>query len=176
VRVPGTTRSGSSTDALATHVDLAATICSLAGIEPSSVLDESSSAPSFQGADLSPVFADPSRSVRDHVVFAQDSAHTRNLNNVRYALRGFFDGHSKYARYYGVGGGKPASGLWGADPGTKRFDVDCDFDDQDHEWYDHDVDPFELVNLAHDRARRLELREQFERLRAYETEEMVPLR
>ena len=119
----------------------------------------------LQGVDFSPVLADPSTSVRDHVLFAQDSAQTRNLNQVRYALRGFFDGQTKYARYYGVGGGKPSSGLWGRDPGHKLFDVDSDFDDQDHEWYDHDRDPLELVNLANDRARRAELRGLFERLR-----------
>jgi hypothetical protein len=75
-----------------------------------------------------------------------------------------------------VGGGKPSSGLWGRDPGRKLFDVDSDFDDQDHEWYDHDSDPLELVNLANDRARRVELRDQFERLLAHEANEMVPLR
>ena len=90
------------------------------------------------------------------------------------ALRGFFDGHTKYARYYGVGGGKPSSGLWGRDPVQKLFDVDSDFDDQDHEWYDHGSDPLELVNLANDRARRAELRGLFERLLAYEEQEMVP--
>jgi len=176
VRVPGTTRPGARTEALATHVDLAVTICALAGVVPSSVPDRAGASPSMQGVDLSSVLADPARSARDHVLFAQDSAHTRNLNNVRYALRGFFDGRTKYARYYGVGGGKPSSGLWGADPGTKRFDVDSDFDDQDHEWYDHDADPLELVNLAHDRARRTELRDQFERLRTYEAEEMAASR
>ena len=80
---------------------------------------------------------------------------TRNhINQTRYAIRGFFDGSTKYARYYGVGGGKPGTGLWGKDPGTKLFDVDAAFDDQEHEWYDHDEDPHELVNLAHDRGRR----------------------
>ena len=75
--------------------------------------------------------------MRDHVLFAQDSAQTQNrINNMRYALRGFFDGTTKYARYYGVGGGKPSTGLWGKDPGHKLYDVDCAFDDQDHEWYD----------------------------------------
>ena len=112
--------------------------------------------------------------MRDHVLFAQDSAQTTNLNQVRYALRGFFDGQTKYARYYGVGGGKPSTGLWGRDPGRKLFDVDSDFDDQDHEWYDHGTDPLELVNLANDRARRGELRDLFERLRDYEAQEMVP--
>ena len=77
--------------------------------------------------------------------------------------------------YYGVGGGKPSTGLWGKSPGRKLFDVDCEFDDQDHEWYDHDGDPLELVNLANDRGKRRQLRDLFGRLRAYEDEEMVPV-
>ena len=85
---------------------------------------------------------------------------------MRYALRGFYDGHTKYARYYGVGGGKPSTGLWGTSPGHKLFDVDCAFDDNDHEWYDHGTDPEELVNLANDRSRRAELRDVFERMRS----------
>ena len=108
-----------------------------------------------------------------HVLFAQDSAQTTELNKVRYALRGFYDGRTKYARYYGVGGGKPSTGLWGKSPGTKLFDVDCAFDDNDHEWYDHDADPDELVNLANDRSRRAELRDTYERMRAYERESFV---
>ncbi len=174
VRVPGVTSPATTTDALATHVDLAATICALGGADPSSVTDASGGSPALQGVDLRPVLANPSVSARSHVLFAQDSAQTTGLNDVRYALRGFFDGRYKYARYYGVGGGKPSTGLWGRDPGTKRFDVDADFDDQDHEWYDHDVDPFELVNLANDRGRRTEVREQFERLRVYESSELTP--
>jgi arylsulfatase len=173
IRVPGVTSPGTTTEALATHVDLAATICSLGGVDPATGGGEIG--PTLQGVDLAPVLDDPAVSVRDHVLFAQDSAQTQNLNNVRYALRGFFDGTTKYARYYGVGGGKPSTGLWGKDPGRKLFDVDCAFDDQDHEWYDHDSDPLELVNMANDRGRRQELREQFARLLAYENEEMVPL-
>ena len=173
VRAPGLTRPGTTTGALATHVDLTATICSLAGIDPADA--GGPTGPTLQGLDLSPVLADPVAAVRDHVLFAQDSAQTQNLNSVRYALRGFFDGTTKYARYYGVGGGKPSTGLWGKDAGHKLFDVDCAFDDQDHEWYDHDDDPLELVNMANDRSRRNELRHVFARLRAYENEEMVPL-
>jgi arylsulfatase len=172
VRVPGVTTAGANTDALATHVDLATTICALADIDPSTTLAPSGT-PTLQGVDLSPVLADPKSEVRDHVLFAQDTAHTEGLNAKRYALRGFFDGTTKYARYYGVGGGKPSTGLWGKDPGHKRFDVDSAFEDQDHEWYDHDTDPLELVNLAQDPARRRELRELFERQRAYEQQEMV---
>jgi len=167
VKVPGVTAPGTTTSALGSHVDLAATVCSLAGVAGAERLA------TVQGADLSPVLADPGTSVRDHVLFAQDSAQTENLNKVRYALRGFFDGRTKYARYYGVGGGKPSTGLWGKPAGDKLFGVDCAFDDNDHEWYDHDADPVELVNLANDRARRDEVRDLYERLRGYEAESLV---
>jgi arylsulfatase A-like enzyme len=166
-KVPGTTSPGSMTDALASHVDLAATICALAGLE------ENAWSATVQGTDLSPVLSDPQARVREHVLFAQDSAQTEGLNKVRYALRGFYDGRTKYARYYGVGGGKPSTGLWGKPAGQKLFDVDCAFDDNDHEWYDHDTDPDELVNLAQDRARRKDLAELYERLRAMERESFL---
>jgi len=66
------------------------------------------------------VLADPTVSVRDHVSSPRTSAQTQNLNNVRYALRGFFDGTTKYARYYGVGGGETLHGAClGRDPGRK---------------------------------------------------------
>ncbi|HEY5097539.1 MAG TPA: hypothetical protein VII46_05790, partial [Acidimicrobiales bacterium] len=98
---------------------------------------------------------------------------TTELNKVRYALRGFYDGRTKYARYYGVGGGKPSTGLWGKSPGHKLFDVECAFDDNDHEWYDHGDDPHELVNLANDPSRGNQLRDHYERMRAYEEESFV---
>ncbi len=167
VKVPGVTAPGTATSALGSHVDLAATICSIAGV------DAARAGSTVQGTDLSPVLADPSATVRDHILFAQDSAQTTELNRVRYALRGFFDGKTKYARYYGVGGGKPSTGLWGKSPGTKLFDADCAFDDNDHEWYDHDTDPDELVNLANDRSHRSELRELYEQMRAYEAASFV---
>jgi arylsulfatase A-like enzyme len=174
IKVPGVTRPGSTTESLATHVDLATTICGIAGADPYSQSEGTSSSTGvgIQGVDLQPVLDRPGHSVRDHVLFAQDSAQTERLNGVRYALRGFFDGKTKYARYYGIGGGKPSTGLWGKDPGKKLFDADSDFDDQDHEWYDHSTDPFELVNLANDRGLKNELRKQFERLRTYEREEL----
>jgi arylsulfatase A-like enzyme len=169
VKVPGVTTPGSVTSALGSHVDLAASICALARVDPSRT------AATVQGLDLSPIFADPSATVSDHVLFAQDSAQTAHLNNVRYALRGYYDGRTKYARYYGVGGGKPSTGLWGRSPGHKLFDVDCAFDDNDHEWYDHDSDPVELVNLATDRSRRNELRDVYQRMLTYEAESFVDL-
>jgi arylsulfatase A-like enzyme len=161
LRVPGVTQAGSRSDALATHVDLASTICALGGVDPASQ-------PSLKGVDLGPVLADPSATVRDHVLFAHDTAHTVEINHTRYAIRGFFDGRTKYARYYGVGGGKPPTGLWGKDPGHKLYDVDADFVDQEHEWYDLHEDPHELVNLASDRGRRAGLHANYERLLEYE--------
>ncbi len=166
VRVPGVTRAGSHTEALGTHVDLAATIAALGGIDDH---------PTLSGVDLSPVLSDPQASVRDHVLFAQDSAHTPEINHTRYAYRGFFDGTTKYARYYGVGGGIPGQGLWGRPQGSKLYDVDADFADQEHEWYDHAEDPDELVNFAWDRGRRSELRDLYDRLLAYEAAEMAEL-
>jgi arylsulfatase len=169
VKAPGTTGPGTVTSSLGSHVDLAATICSLAGVDPATA------ARTVQGTDLTPVLADPGVSVRDHILFAQDSAQTTSLNQVRYALRGFTDGTTKYARYYGVGGGKPSTGLWGKSPGHKLYDVDCAFDDNDHEWYDHDSDPHELVNLANDPARADGLRDNYERLLAYERASFVTM-
>ncbi len=95
------------------------------------------------------------QSVRDHVLFSQDSAQSELIRQSRYAVRGFSDGQTKYARYYGIGGGIDRTGT-PADTG-KRFDTDADFDDHDHEWYDLDEDPHELVNLAQDRSCRAEL-------------------
>jgi arylsulfatase A-like enzyme len=164
VKAPGVTTGGSQSDALATHVDLASTICALAGVDPATQ-------PSLKGVDLSPVLADPTVAVRDHVLFAHDTAHTDEINHTRYAIRGFFDGRTKYSRYYGVGGGKPGTGLWGKDPGRKLYDVDAEFVDQEHEWYDLRDDPHELVNLATDGSRRAQLHENFERLLEYERAE-----
>ena len=151
---------GSETDALATHVDLATTIVAAGGGETSGLA----------GRDLAPVLEDPAATVRDYVLFSQDSAQSELLRQSRYALRGFYDGNTKYARYYGIGGGIQRDGTPAPEP--KVFDVDADFDDQDHEWYETDEDPHELVNLANDRGRRDELRELYRRLKAYEATEL----
>src|SRR5205807_3474960 len=67
VRAPGVTTPGSQSGALATHVDLPSTICELAGATAGS---------SLHGVDLTPILRDPSARVRDHVLFAHDTAHT----------------------------------------------------------------------------------------------------
>jgi len=169
IRAPGVTTPNTSTASLSSHVDLATTIASLAGASADDATDHLGR-PSFQGVDLTPVLSDPQVRPRDYILFAQDSPHTDNINQTRYALRGFFDGETKYARYYGVGGGIPSPGLWGRPQGVKRFDVDADFDDQDHELYDHVDDPYEVVNLANDPSRSKDVHSHFERLLSYEAE------
>ncbi len=153
--------SGRRTRALATHVDLAATIAAWGGVD----IDTT---PTLSGRDLRPVIDDPNRAGRDYVLFSQDSAQSGLIRSSRYAVRGFFDGETKYARYYGIGGGVERNGTAAAH--SKVFDVDAEFDDHDHEWYEIDNDPHELVNLAHDRSRRTQLRSLFDRLLDYETE------
>ncbi len=163
VKAPGVP-AGTRTSALATHVDLAATIAALGGVEVGDI-------PSLSGRSLTPVLADPEASVRDFVLFSQDSAQSEIIRNSRYAVRGFFDGNTKYARYYGIGGGIRRDGT--VDDQGKVFDVTAGFDDHDHEWYETDEDPDELVNLANDRGRRNELRSLFHRLLDYEAEELT---
>ena len=76
--------------------------------------------------------------------------------------------------YYGVGGGKPNDDFSGV-PSAKLYGPDADFDDHDHELYDLQEDPHELVNLAHDRGSRAHLRRRFDELRALEATAFAPL-
>ena len=107
----------------------------------------------MQGVDLGPLVADPGATVRDHVLFAHATAHTSNIRATRWAIRGIFDGRHKYARYYGVGGGLPNDDFTGV-PTPMLYGPDAAFEDQEHEWYDQQEDPDELVNLAMDNGRR----------------------
>jgi arylsulfatase len=166
LKIPGVTSPGSVSSALASHVDLAPTICALAGVDPTSVAG-------LAGVDLGPALSDPGASVRDHVLFAMDSAHTARVHDTRYALRGYFDGRLKYARYYGIGGGKPNDDFSLASRESyKRFDVDSTFEDQEHELYDLVDDPGELVNLAADTAGSALARERVATLLEYESAEL----
>jgi len=159
----GVAPAGSKTDALATHVDLASTLAVLGGADLDNDL------PTFRGHDLGPVLADPSASVREAVLFAQDTAWYERCLPLRYAIRGVFDGTHKYARYYGVGGG--TSPTTGPARAPKLFDVDAPFEDHDHELYDLAEDPHELVNLANDPGHRADAREWFGRLKELEAAE-----
>jgi arylsulfatase A-like enzyme len=163
VKAPGLTAPGATTDALTSHVDLARTICGLAGAEP---------APGMQGVDLGPVLADPAASVRDQVLFCHATVHTSNIRTTRWQIRGSYDGRYKYARYFGVGGGLPNDDLSGK-PTPMLYGADAAFEDHEHELYDLQEDPHELVNLAHDRGRRAELRRRFDDLRALEAREFA---
>ena len=160
VRVPGVTTAGTTTESLTSSIDVATTIANLGGADPDDLA-------TFHGTDLAPLFTDGSATVRDHVLFAQDMAWYDRCIPTRYASRGIFDGRNKYCRYYGVGGSTTMIGEpW---PSPKLFDIDAAFDEHDHEWYDLDADPHELVNLAHDRGRRREMRAHFDRLIEAET-------
>jgi arylsulfatase len=163
VKAPGVTRPGAVSTALSSHVDLARTICGLAGVE---------APPAMRGVDLGPVLADPAASVRDQVLFCHATAHTSNIRSTRWSIRGSFDGRYKYARYFGVGGGLPNDDFSGK-PTPMLYGPDAAFEDQEHELYDLQEDPHELVNLAHDRGRRAELRQRFSDQLALEARELT---
>ncbi|MDP3276276.1 MAG: sulfatase-like hydrolase/transferase [Deltaproteobacteria bacterium] len=154
-KIPGVTQAGSRNQALATHADLAKTLVDLGGADCTGMSGESMLTSLGDGS-----------AVQEHVLFAQDQAWYERCIHVRYAIRGIFDGRFKYARYYGVGGGTTQFGqAWEWD---KRVSEDAAFEDQDHELYDLQEDPHELVNLAMDRGQRQRVRQWFERLREVE--------
>ncbi len=162
IRAPGITSPGSTSDVLACHVDLARTIAEFGGVDANEV-------PTMAGESLLPVFDDPSATVRDHVLFAQEWAWYPGVEQCRYASSGIFDGRFKYCRYYGIGGSHDTSGnRVGAE--EMLFGRNADFEDHDHELYDLQEDPHELVNLAVDRSHRGEVRSRFAELRALEHE------
>jgi arylsulfatase A-like enzyme len=156
---------GARSESLSSHVDLARTICGAGGVEAD---------PGFQGVDLLPLVADPTATVRDHVLFGHATAHTSNIRSTRWSIRGIFDGRHKYARYYGVGGGLPNDDFTGV-PTPMLYGPDAAFEDQEHEWYDQQEDPHELVNLAMDHGRMAELRSRYDELKAIEAKELVGL-
>ena len=172
VCAPGITKARTKTNALASHVDLARTIAEFAGIDTSQV-------PTMVGESLYPLFKDQSTKIRDYVLFAQEWPWYQGVENCRYASSGIFDGRYKYCRYYGIGGRGSYTNVEGYD-GTKissdtkeedmLFGRDAAFEDHDHELYDLQEDPHELVNLALDRGKRGEVRSRFAELRVLEHE------
>ena len=164
--VPGKTVAGSATDAMFSHVDLARTIAGFSGVGED-LLE------GWPGRQMDDVLLDSSTTGRSELLFAQDWAWYDGLLDTRYASRGVFDGRFKYCRYYGIGGSSTTRGTPITSP--KRFDRDAAFDDQEHEFYDLQEDPHELVNLAMDRGRRREVRRWFDDLLALEQEEFLGL-
>jgi arylsulfatase A-like enzyme len=166
MKIPGKTKAGTKTHSLASHVDLAKTIAEFAGVTTSDY-------PGLVGESLSPIFDDLDTKIRDYVLFSQQWAWYKGVEHTRYASAGIFDGRYKYCRYYGVGGGADAAGV--PLSGTIQFEFDSPFEDHDHELYDLQEDPHELINLAMDRSRRNELRTRFDELRAIEEVDYAPI-
>ncbi len=161
ISVPGVTAGGTRTDALCSTVDLAVTILELGGVEPPEHLP---------GRSMLPLLTGEATEIREAVFFAQDWAWYPECMDSRYASRGFTDGRFKYARYYGVGG---SGHTQGGRVGVKRVGPDAPFDDQEHELYDLQEDPHELVNLAADPGRRAQVRRMFDTLLELEAAELV---
>ncbi|MEX2268895.1 MAG: sulfatase-like hydrolase/transferase [Acidimicrobiia bacterium] len=157
VRAPGIAAPGSSTESLTSSADIPSLITSLAGVDGATTS-------TMSGTDLTPLLVGEAESVRDHVLFAQEQAWHMSCVGLRFALRGCFDGRYKYVRYYGVGGGVDSMGRTIPWQKGMRFGPDADFVDLEHELYDLQEDPGELVNLAVDRAHPSDARERFDAL------------
>ena len=64
MKIPGKTKAGTKTNALASHVDLAKTIAEFAGVTTSDY-------PGLVGESLLPIFDDLDAKIRDYVLFSQ---------------------------------------------------------------------------------------------------------
>ena len=102
--------------------------------------------------------------VRDHVLFRQEQGWHRSCLPLNFALGGYFDGTTKYVRYFGTGGGVDNIGRGLSWLPTMRVPADGDPWDMEHELYDLGEDPGEMVNLAVDPTRRREVEERFAHL------------
>ncbi len=127
VRWPGVTPAGWETEAMASLVDLAPTVLSLAGAP------EVAARHGLPGVDLSPVLRDPVTAVRDAVLLTYDARSTLGKpgDHARGFLRGVVQGSAKLARYFEAG------------------DERAPMHRQELEAYDLLDDRPELVNLAY---------------------------
>lgn len=92
---PGMFPEPRETDALASHVDVVATLAGLAGVAPP---------PGSRGVDLGPVLADPAASVRDTIHFTYDDHQAgtarANVPGQPNRIRCVRDARHKYALYF----------------------------------------------------------------------------
>lgn len=120
---PGTIPGGTTTRRLSGAVDLLPTLLSVAGVRAPEALP---------GRDLSPLWSDPDRSVRDSVLVTSDAYSSMGAAGPhRGFLRGIITETHKYGRYF--------------TPGEQRRGRTA----ADLELYDRTADPAEMRNLAH---------------------------
>ena len=149
---------GQRSESLSSHVDLARTICGFAGVEPDD---------GMQGVDLGPLVADPTATVRDHVLFAHATAHTATSGRPAGRSAGSSTAATSTPATTASAAACPTTTSPACPPRCSTAPTPA-FEDQEHEWYDQQEDPHELVNLAMDNGRRSELRARFEDLLAIE--------
>lgn len=124
---PGTIPAGRVTERLSGAIDLLPTLLAASG-----AAEADGSADPLPGRDLSPLWSDPSRRVRDSVLITSDAFSSMGAAGPhRGFLRGLVTETHKYGRYFRPG--EQASGRAVADL----------------ELYDRAADPTEVNNLAH---------------------------
>ncbi|HEX6984546.1 MAG TPA: sulfatase [Planctomycetaceae bacterium] len=168
VRWPAKVKPGGATDALVSSIDLAATLCELAGVSPP---------PGFQGRSFARVLADPAASHRD-AVFAEHNWHDYEARD-----RAVRTATLKYVRnfYHDLPGTPPADAVRSPtyDEMKRLRDEGRLTDAQrspfvaprpEEELYDLEKDPHELTNVAGDPSYAAALAEMRRRLETWQAE------